>query len=340
MKNLFGYYIHNARMQQHKSLRECAKDCGISHTHIDSLEKGKDFRTGKRVSPTPETIEKISKGLMLDETTLFNLSLEKVNVKFNQYLVYSEREKLKSIAREKIENNKSTKALSVQELIELQEDIFIALFSRSVESACFDYNHVDYPTYVAMLLKQQRFIDSIPQDVYKELTKKYGTMDGINEGTTYYIPSNSNQFKLVSPDITNDYTTFPVIGEIAAGYDKMAIEEWAGEKIDIPNSYLKGYKKEEFFVLRVKGDSMYPLYHDGDKVLILRKATLNASGDIGAILYNDDCATLKKVEFIKGENWLRLVPINPNVPPTLIEGEQLEHCRIIGIPKLLIRDIK
>ena len=142
-----------------------------------------------------------------------------------------------------------------------------------------------------------------------------------------------------SPTITEDTTTFPVIGDIAAGFDKIALENWEGDTVEVPNSYLKGRDKNEFMVLRVKGDSMYPLYHEGDKVLILKQSTLNASGDIGAILYDDELITLKKVEYVMGEDWLRMVPINPNVPPTKIEGERLEHCRIIGIPKLLIREL-
>ena len=142
-----------------------------------------------------------------------------------------------------------------------------------------------------------------------------------------------------SPNITEDYTTFPVIGEIAAGYDHIAVENWEGEKIDIPNKYLKGRNKTDFFVLLVTGESMFPTYQDGDKVLILKQTTLNYSGQIGAVLYDDEYATLKKVEYVYGEDWMRLVPVNPNVPPTLIEGERLEHCRVLGIPKLLIREI-
>lgn len=141
------------------------------------------------------------------------------------------------------------------------------------------------------------------------------------------------------PNITEDYTTFPVIGEIAAGYDHIATESWDGDKIDIPNIYLKGRNKTDFFVLRVTGDSMFPTYQDGDKVLILKQTTLNYSGQIGAILYGDECATLKKVEYCNGEDWMRLVPINPNRPSIKIENENLEHCRVLGIPKLLIREI-
>ncbi len=143
-----------------------------------------------------------------------------------------------------------------------------------------------------------------------------------------------------TPQITNDTVVFPVVGNIAAGYNQIAVESWSGDTVEIPLSYLKGRKQDEFFVLRVDGDSMYPLYQNGDKVLILKQTTLNRSGDVGAVLYNDENATLKKVEYVPGENWLKLLPINPSYLPETIEGEALQHCRIIGIPKLLIREIE
>lgn len=144
----------------------------------------------------------------------------------------------------------------------------------------------------------------------------------------------------LAPQIATETVTFPVIGEIAAGYDNIALEDWSGETVEIPFSYLKGRKSEDYFVLSVKGNSMYPKYINGDKVLILKQSTLNRSGDIGAIMYEDELATLKKVEYVKGENWLRLIPINPEYEPKTIQGEDLEHCRVIGIPKLLIREIE
>lgn len=141
------------------------------------------------------------------------------------------------------------------------------------------------------------------------------------------------------PNITEDYTTFPVIGEIAAGYDHIALETWESDTIDIPNSYLRGYPKDNFMVLRIVGDSMYPLYQDGDKVLILKQSTVNNSGDVGAVLYDSEFATLKKIEFVSGEEWLKLIPVNPLYKPEKVEGARLERCRIIGIPKLLVREI-
>lgn len=146
--------------------------------------------------------------------------------------------------------------------------------------------------------------------------------------------------RLRSPEITSDVTVFPVIGTVAAGYNELAVEDWSGETVSVPTEYLKGHSKDEFFVLSVHGDSMYPLYMDGDKVLILKQSTLNRSGEIGAILYNGDNATLKKVEYVEGEDWMKLVPVNPEYPPKTIEGSDLEQCHVLGVPRLLIREVK
>lgn len=146
------------------------------------------------------------------------------------------------------------------------------------------------------------------------------------------------QTNLKSPTLSDDVITFPVVGDIAAGYDNLAVEDWSGDTVDVPISYLRGRDKSEFFVLNIKGDSMYPLYHEGDKVLILKQSTLNRSGDIGAVMYNGECATLKKIEYVPGEDWMRLIPINPNYIPKTIEGADLENCRVLGIPFVLIRE--
>ncbi len=175
------------------------------------------------------------------------------------------------------------------------------------------------------------------------IAQKYSEMLGvslnslIDDSCDEILPNDNNY---PAPQIANDTIVFPVVGNIAAGYNQIAVESWSGDTVEIPLSYLKGRKQEEFFVLRVDGDSMYPLYQNGDKVLILKQNTLNRSGDVGAILYDDEKATLKKVEYVQGEDWLKLLPINPSYPPETIQGEALQHCRVIGVPRLLIRNIE
>lgn len=142
--------------------------------------------------------------------------------------------------------------------------------------------------------------------------------------------------RVQSPNITDDFVTFPVVCEIAAGFDQMGTE-WEGEKIDIPRSYIHGAPKD-YAVIKIKGDSMFPDFRNGDRVLLKKQPSLDYSGQVGVLIY-EDCTTLKRVEFKQGEDWLIMRPINPNFPPQRIEGVDLEQCRVVGVPKLLIREV-
>ena len=59
--NYIGEFIKKYRGSM--SLRDFADKCGISHTHLDSIEKGMDPRTGKPVSVTVETLKKIANAM-------------------------------------------------------------------------------------------------------------------------------------------------------------------------------------------------------------------------------------------------------------------------------------
>ncbi|MDE6442371.1 MAG: XRE family transcriptional regulator [Clostridia bacterium] len=146
---------------------------------------------------------------------------------------------------------------------------------------------------------------------------------------------------------TNDaYNIYPVgtllvfeeLGSVRAGYDGIINEIPSGNKIEIPASMIKGGNKEDYFVLRVSGNSMYPRLLDGDTILCLRCTSVD-SGDLAVILYNGDEATVKKVNYINGQNWLELIPINPEFPTKRLEGVDLEQCRVLGKVVKLIRDL-
>ena len=142
-----------------------------------------------------------------------------------------------------------------------------------------------------------------------------------------------------APVISEENVSFPIVGDIAAGFDHLALDDWDGDVVELPAAYLKTRPREDYFVLRVRGESMYPMYLDGDLVLILKQDTVDYSGQIAAVIYDDELATLKRVEHTsKGD--VRLVAVNPNVPPIKIEGERLDHCRIMGVPRLVIREVE
>lgn len=132
--------------------------------------------------------------------------------------------------------------------------------------------------------------------------------------------------------------SFEEIGTICAGFNGSINETPTGEIVEIPLSMLKGGEKEDFFVLRVQGNSMYPRILEGDRILCKRCSSVD-SGNFAVVLYDGECATVKKVHYVNGENWLELIPINPEYEIKRIEGRELEQCRVLGKVIKLIRDL-
>lgn len=128
------------------------------------------------------------------------------------------------------------------------------------------------------------------------------------------------------------------IGTICAGYNGSVNEVPTGEIVEIPLSMISGGHKEDYFVLRVQGNSMYPRILEGDRILCKRCDSVD-SGSFAVVIYDSECATVKKVNYVHGENWLELIPINPEYPTKRIEGADLEQCRVLGKVIKLIRDL-
>lgn len=133
--------------------------------------------------------------------------------------------------------------------------------------------------------------------------------------------------------------SFPVIGRVAAGYDGQALEEYTGAQESIPAEDLHGRPASDYMVLRVNGNSMYPLLLDGDRILVERTTSVD-SGSLAVILYGGEEATVKRVRYVYGEDWLELLPQNPEYPPKRIEGPDLEECRVLGKVLKLIRSLE
>lgn len=142
-----------------------------------------------------------------------------------------------------------------------------------------------------------------------------------------------------APIIAQETVRFPIITSVAAHVNCVSSDESIlGDFAEIPAQYLRGRKPNDFCVIRVHGDSMYPDFRDGDLVLVLRQSTLAHSGDIGIVSHGSDEMMLKRVRFSSGEDWIELQPINPTYPPKRITGDDLESCRVLGVPRVLIRN--
>lgn len=144
--------------------------------------------------------------------------------------------------------------------------------------------------------------------------------------------------EIVGVKRTPEFVTFAEVGCVRAGYNGIAVEEYTGRKVMVSSDLLNGDDPKDFFVLRVKGQSMYPQILDGDQILCERVSSVD-SGTIAVVL-NEDEATVKRVRYTQGEDWLDLVPVNPEYETKHITGADLEKCRVIGRVVNLMRSFR
>lgn len=142
--------------------------------------------------------------------------------------------------------------------------------------------------------------------------------------------SGNQEFTLNSSNINEtdiNVIAIPVLGTVKAGYDYLAEENIIGtEKIDNVSD------KENYYALQVTGDSMEPLFSDGD-IAIVHKQDDFESGNTCIVLINGDEATVKKV--IKVEDGIDLIAMNPYYPKKHFSNEEMKDIPVKVIGKVV-----
>jgi len=72
--NELGDYLKQLRGEKSLSIRKASEEIGISHTYLDSLEKGYDPRTKKERTPTPKILSKVAKYYNVPYVRLLRIS--------------------------------------------------------------------------------------------------------------------------------------------------------------------------------------------------------------------------------------------------------------------------
>lgn len=142
---------------------------------------------------------------------------------------------------------------------------------------------------------------------------------------------------LGTSDMAQAAISIPVLGSVPAGIPIEAIEDIVDYE-ELPAAMAASGK--EYFALRVKGDSMWPAYLEGDVVIIQRTPTCE-TGDDCVVYINGYDATLKSVKL--GEDGsLTIVPRNPNYPPRTYSAAEVQELpvTIAGVVVELRRKIK
>ena len=120
----------------------------------------------------------------------------------------------------------------------------------------------------------------------------------------------------------------PVLGEVVAGVPIEAIEDI----LDYEEITEEMAAKGEHFALKVKGDSMEPVFYAGDIVIVRQQPTAD-SGDIVIALVNGDESTIKKLKLI--DDGLMLIPANPAYEPMYYTRKQIDTLPVSIIGKVV-----
>ena len=126
----------------------------------------------------------------------------------------------------------------------------------------------------------------------------------------------------------------PVYDSISAGFGAVAQ--------DVPVDYMPTYitcpsEQDKYIWINVHGDSMSPLIDDGSNILI-NKQTYVDSGQIAAVLVDDEEAVVKKVLY--NDNTVELHSVNPYYPPRVFKNNDVTRVQILGLVKEVSKSLQ
>lgn len=170
-------------------------------------------------------------------------------------------------------------------------------------------------------------------DIAKDLDIPYTTITSWLKAEFYpridKIQLLANYFGIQKSDLVEDKKknvyeskqVFPLLGTVKAGYNYLAEENFIGyicldRFVSDPENY---------FALKVTGDSMQPILHDNDIVIIHQQNDVE-NGQIGIVLIDGEEATVKKI--VKYDDHIDLIAFNSYYPPRKLDNTC--NFKIIG----------
>lgn len=173
-------------------------------------------------------------------------------------------------------------------------------------------------------------------DICNDLGFKYTTFTDWYNGNIYpridKIEMLANYFRIEKSDLIEDKSNknskifrIPILGTVKAGYNWLAEEnvvDYITMKEPLSNI-------NEYYALRITGDSMLPLLSDGDLVIVHDQDDVE-SGQTAVVLINGEEATVKKL--IKTNEGIELHAMNPYYPVRKFTFEEMKKIpvKIIG----------
>lgn len=171
-------------------------------------------------------------------------------------------------------------------------------------------------------------IDKVPGDKLGPIAKALQTTPAYLMG---WNDDNSNTPSNAIPYIRG--RRFPIVGDIPARIPVLAEENIEGyEYADVPEG-------EDYFFLRVNGDSMINAGITSGSLVLIKVQHCADNGQIVACRINGDEATLKR--FKQQGDMVILMPENSNYEPIIVSCQDFENgfSSIIGVAVKVVRDL-
>lgn len=125
----------------------------------------------------------------------------------------------------------------------------------------------------------------------------------------------------------DDFFKIPFIGQVSAGYPAYAYED-IEKYFYIPKEYRK-YNEDDYFILRIKGESMNKIYKNGDYVLV-RKTCCIDENKPSVVLVNNEEATVKYVMLDDEYFYLQPYSDSPKYQENMSYKKNENKLNIIG----------
>lgn len=146
----------------------------------------------------------------------------------------------------------------------------------------------------------------------------------------YLLNEDKEEFETI--DISTQFVTVPIVGEIRAGQPILAEDNIQGY-IPVLKSGLK--LDGEYFALKVKGDSMNLEFNEGS-TLIVEKTPCIENGQIGVVRIDGLEATVKKI--VLNDEMITLIPMSSNpIHIPQMYNMKTDDVEVIGIVKQAIK---
>lgn len=167
----------------------------------------------------------------------------------------------------------------------------------------------------------------------KLTTVKYAS-EIFNVNPLWLMGYDVDKYVTKTDSLGNPVVPVPLLGVVKAGYDYLAQENWIGT-VDVETSLVGDGK--DYFALKIKGDSMAPVFIEND-IVIIRKQNDCENNEFAVVIINGDEGTLKKIK--KTDSGIILQPLNPAYGPVMYTKEEMETIPIIivGVVKQLKRE--